>query len=179
MKNRKALPINALRPHGLVLCFLFAVQTISASAKVLWVEQSVALDAASERQVAASIREAPKIEVQHASHLMQVMKSNPRLLVEFGSKSCTPCRRFDQEVLKNHDVLQNLGKMDVRIAVVNFSTLSNESSEWIQQRFSLEAMPTFLIQNANGKHVQTVGYEPETGLPDLLSKIQTAMRTER
>ncbi len=85
--------------------------------------------------------------------LEQAAQTQKPILVYFTADWCPPCQQFKKDVLSQGDVQRRLSSGFVLVKI-DLSQQGGESGQ-IAQRLGVRSIPTFILYDANGNHIDT------------------------
>jgi thioredoxin-related protein len=109
----------------------------------------------------------------------QAKSTNKLLLIQFtGSDWCPPCRMLQKEVLSTRE-FQEYSVKNLVLLEVDFPRTKQQPAELVKQnqmlaqRFAIEAFPTIIVLNAEGKKLgQMLGYDPRMGPQAFIDSLE-------
>jgi len=109
----------------------------------------------------------------------QAKSSNKLLLLEFtGSDWCPPCRMLQKDVLSTAE-FQNFANKNLILVEIDFPRAKEQSRElaaqnqMLAQRFGIQAFPSIIILNGEGKKVgELIGYDPRAGRKGYIESLE-------
>lgn len=109
----------------------------------------------------------------------QAKSTHKFLLLQFtGSDWCPPCRLMQKEILSTRE-FQDYASKNFVLMEVDFPRARVQAPEVAEQnqmlahQFGIEAFPTIIILNTEGKKVgELVGFDPRAGLQNYLASLE-------
>jgi len=110
-----------------------------------------------------------KVDFINGSLSLAIQKAGQEgklLFVEFGAKWCMPCRFMEENTFKDHSVVSYMANnyVPVKIDIDDFDGYA------YKQKYKVEALPTFLIFNSEGKVIDR--YEQSMAPSNLLNVLK-------
>lgn len=107
---------------------------------------------------------------------MAVEGDKDLLLLFTGSDWCPPCKKLEDEVLKQEDFLRELGphfvlvKFDFPKNIIQSAELIKQNRQW-QDKFGVDGYPTVVLLDSNQRPFGFAGYE-EGGFENYLGMLE-------
>jgi protein disulfide-isomerase len=105
--------------------------------------------------------------------------SKKLLLIEFtGSDWCPPCMQLQRDVFAKHE-FQDYASKNLVLLELDFPRRKTQSPDLAKQneelaaRYGIQAFPTVLVLNAEGKKIgEFIGLEPDTTVDSYIAQLE-------